>query len=292
MPYPLEKLAYGLRRRLRELATPSEAYDLQIAAPNYIGLQPIQKVQLVPFAEFWIDEEGNLGKSLHPECWPKNSHKKPGNSTPEQSRAVPLYIVSRDLQIRIFKENFKMDLIPDYIRLSPKTLYFFDCVLNMAFIESFLKAVDNTIDNITITPCSFTSDNAAKMLFNAPACSVLEHITVTEPSFPLLTWLIETFVEAKRTPLKSFSVYNATISIFKIDKDVLLKFIKAQCENFQLVIFMSDETDWQSALELMKKLFDDQFDRCDKVHYSLKKKLVYIGNDNPYVNCYYILRDD
>uniref|UniRef100_A0A7E4UQD4 DUF4224 domain-containing protein n=1 Tax=Panagrellus redivivus TaxID=6233 RepID=A0A7E4UQD4_PANRE len=47
MPYPLEKLQYGLRRRLRELATPAEAHALQIAAHDYSGLQPIQKIRVV-----------------------------------------------------------------------------------------------------------------------------------------------------------------------------------------------------------------------------------------------------
>uniref|UniRef100_A0A7E4W7W3 SHSP domain-containing protein n=1 Tax=Panagrellus redivivus TaxID=6233 RepID=A0A7E4W7W3_PANRE len=60
MPFPLEKLQYGLRRRLRELAYPTEASALQLAAPNYSGLQPIQKVKLTDEVEFYIDKESNL----------------------------------------------------------------------------------------------------------------------------------------------------------------------------------------------------------------------------------------
>uniref|UniRef100_A0A7E4V975 DUF362 domain-containing protein n=1 Tax=Panagrellus redivivus TaxID=6233 RepID=A0A7E4V975_PANRE len=55
MPYPFERLKYGLRRRLRKLASPAEAYELQIASPNYYGLQPKQTLKPVGVVGVAVD---------------------------------------------------------------------------------------------------------------------------------------------------------------------------------------------------------------------------------------------
>uniref|UniRef100_A0A7E4VT65 Uncharacterized protein n=1 Tax=Panagrellus redivivus TaxID=6233 RepID=A0A7E4VT65_PANRE len=75
-------------------------------------------------------------------------------------------------------------------------------------------------------------------------------------------WWIKAFVDAKCSSLKEFTVYNAPLSIFKIDKKVLVKFMKAQRENFTLRFLMSDDIEWHSTTEQrLKNLFDERFER-------------------------------
>uniref|UniRef100_A0A7E4USS8 Uroporphyrinogen_deCOase domain-containing protein n=1 Tax=Panagrellus redivivus TaxID=6233 RepID=A0A7E4USS8_PANRE len=280
MPYPLEKLQYGLRRRLRELATRSEAYALQVAAPNYIGFQPIQKVQTVFDTTFYIDRENNLEIIISPEY-----------PTPTDSHEIPLWIVNHEIEIVNFTPKYQLNTILDGFWLLPMKLYIYHCVLDMKFIQRLLNAIHNRIDNLWLLPCSFTSIKTAKMLCNAPALRAIKEFVIKEPTFPSATWWIKAFVEAGCTSLKSFDVINAPFSVFDIDRNIFLKFIKAQRNGFRLTFNMSAEEGLHMPAEdRIKELFDEYFESRDFGKDLRKKKVVSLYFKN--LSWCYVLRAD
>uniref|UniRef100_A0A7E4VZH0 DUF3822 family protein n=1 Tax=Panagrellus redivivus TaxID=6233 RepID=A0A7E4VZH0_PANRE len=281
MTYPFEKLSYSLRQRLCRLFDPAETYAFQIAAPNFIGFQPIQKFQQVSDARFLIYKNNILQKL---------DSSSVEYSTPTNSEAIPLYYVSNLLSMVKFTPDIKLSAVFGGFRLAPKHVYFYDCVLDETLIQSFVHAIINPIQHVHFYPCTFTSENAAKMLCNSPAFKALEDFTLKEPMFPSATWWIEALGEAGCTSFKSFHIHFASLSVLEIDKNIFLKFFKAQRNDFRMVITMSWQTKMHRAFKRVKKLLNEHFENCDFADYSQKAKGVeiYYGRQA----WYYILRAD
>uniref|UniRef100_A0A7E4VJV1 F-box domain-containing protein n=1 Tax=Panagrellus redivivus TaxID=6233 RepID=A0A7E4VJV1_PANRE len=279
MPYPLEKLQYGLRRRLRELATPFEAYFLQRAAPNYYGFQPLQKLRAIKSAWFMKDEDNNLHKIIQPKH-------------PENSEDLILNLVRDKVIFHAISPDIISSTIFDDFRFASKAVCFNECVLDPTFVYNYLNAVER-FRELILFDSSFESENAAKMLCNSTALRGLKRFVAKDSTFPSTTWWIKAFVEAKCTSLDMFLVKRVSLSVFDIDKEVVLKFIKDQPAGFTLSIGLSDEMQWHDIIETSQNLFETEHFECyDGTFYSGTYKKVHIsyGTGNKNNRCY-ILRD-
>uniref|UniRef100_A0A7E4W3I4 DUF3616 domain-containing protein n=1 Tax=Panagrellus redivivus TaxID=6233 RepID=A0A7E4W3I4_PANRE len=280
MPYPLEKLAYGLRQRLRELATLSEAYDLQIAAPNYYGLQPIQKLRPVSNATFLINQNGILIKFLNDKRF-----------LADISDDLIFHIVSTTLKFEGVKQTHKFSMFADNFRLVPNMLYFYDCVLKRTtFVEPFLSSLTSSITHLELDGTT-TSQNAARAICSAPAFKNLEEFYIFKPSYPSPIFWMEALAEAKCNSLKVMYIADASLATLQIDKDFFLNFIKAQRDGFEMCICMHEETDRIKTVELRNQLLlDEHFYSVTSWKMAHNKKHVSIGFEDE--SLYHILLTD
>uniref|UniRef100_A0A7E4UQA7 Sulfotransfer_1 domain-containing protein n=1 Tax=Panagrellus redivivus TaxID=6233 RepID=A0A7E4UQA7_PANRE len=128
------------------------------------------------------------------------------------------------------------------------------------------------------------------MICNAPAFKNLKHFTTLKPADSSVSTWIEAFAESECTSLKGFNVFDTSPSVFKIDKNVFLKFFKAQPDNFIMNFQMYEETKPDRVADVLKDLFGKHFERGE-VDYSRKKKIINIRLKTN-LRFGYTLRDD
>uniref|UniRef100_A0A7E5A1I6 FBD domain-containing protein n=1 Tax=Panagrellus redivivus TaxID=6233 RepID=A0A7E5A1I6_PANRE len=258
MPYPLEKLAYGLRRRLRELATRSEAYAFQIAAPNMAGLQPIQKVSPKFDIMLAIDEDVKLLLRFN------------NNIIPLQSD--PFFRSSLSLEIRNFKLADSPQLILERALLSPQIVHFTNCIINSTFIRTLLSRMEGQVRNICFHHCIIPEKKVAKIFCNANAFKSLEYLIFNHSKTSMAGW-IDGFLEAKTSTLREFRVKDNSASVFQINKKKFLQFFKAQHYLFKMDITISDRI--IKTEKQMKALFGRHF-KCQYFQPKIIQKYVIV----------------
>uniref|UniRef100_A0A7E4VKP3 Methyltransf_11 domain-containing protein n=1 Tax=Panagrellus redivivus TaxID=6233 RepID=A0A7E4VKP3_PANRE len=156
MPFPYQSLPYGLRGRLRELATPIEALHIQIAAGHHCsGLQPFQPLIYkvgFRFFRFHLLPHTILLRELD-RYQNRNDYLKVGvgydntisNTVPVSSNFVTFY----DMPANLFK-NGKYDHF--YVNWTENIVIQQNDTLTLSFLKAVKLHVDQTSNLMLYTP--------------------------------------------------------------------------------------------------------------------------------------------
>uniref|UniRef100_A0A7E4ULI2 FTH domain-containing protein n=1 Tax=Panagrellus redivivus TaxID=6233 RepID=A0A7E4ULI2_PANRE len=216
MPYPLAKLAYGLRCRLNDLATKVERYKLQVAAGNPSICPPVEIMQTTYRVYLRYKD---------------NAVEPPYLNFREDNAA---YLASQ-LELQGFDLQ-SLASIPFEYFLCQESVRIIDCQLSKAFFEKLSTLiVANNVKQI--------------VLRNSPKGYILK-ISLLLTIFPNLNyiWVNQVpFYDTWMTELLEYGQHNIeqlrlfmTMEQFKhLSTDDLITFLQAQRKGFHLTLIRS-----------------------------------------------------
>uniref|UniRef100_A0A7E4VGT6 F-box domain-containing protein n=1 Tax=Panagrellus redivivus TaxID=6233 RepID=A0A7E4VGT6_PANRE len=256
MPYPLNNLAYGLRYRLSELATPVERYELQIAAGNVSICPPVLQHIVITDQLVFKNQNGNFFISQNdidfvPFGYGRNTLVTGRISTLLSHLDVP------DLKSEAFS----------HLLCRPALLYMTDCVISKPFIDTLSKATCKTPKYLKIicqNSCNYI-DNFVELLSAFPMVKDVQWSAFIDQS-----WMTK-IQRSNQLESLYLSLYDYHFNPFDINEFVT--FVKSRRQGFKMLITVIDNNSKFKPFFLeLKRILDQHFTRFVDPLYELPKQ--------------------
>uniref|UniRef100_A0A7E5A1A9 F-box domain-containing protein n=1 Tax=Panagrellus redivivus TaxID=6233 RepID=A0A7E5A1A9_PANRE len=251
MPYPLAKLAYGLRRRLADLATPTERYNLQIAAGNPSICPPkLQLIQQTVKHPWFSRKNGTI--SVTDDFWAWTSQ----DVMPLSFGRDSLISCNQDFNLQYLNHKDLSSEIFDNFLYHPTGIELQDCCVSKQFLETLQKKLQiNQVIYFTIeenTNNSYTP-NFTDLLTFWPHLRIVEFLRCEMSK----NWIDE-ILQFPEHKLMALLIISAKNQFVQFQFNHFLKFLKAQPQGFTITFYVSDDAGKLASYFVRLKQYLDQ----------------------------------
>uniref|UniRef100_A0A7E4VF86 FTH domain-containing protein n=1 Tax=Panagrellus redivivus TaxID=6233 RepID=A0A7E4VF86_PANRE len=270
MPFPLHALDYGSRRRLRELATPGEAYDFQIAAPHLDGLKPLINT---------TSNSAILSKTRENGITLYFNGKRWRDFTGDN-----FYIIRHSLTVKKLSLADAQNM-SHHLSLKGCDISIGECQVTSSFLDAISVIADSGITNLTFNiECKF--DSSVTPEYVCKKFKKLKNLKFKNDCPFKRNW-IDAFVDADMADIESICFENVTTDILDIKQEKLVELFKKQINGFRLTL----QLDWGSNASDVKRhqdrLFTRPFKECHELlvttqNFNLNKTAL-IGSEDCFI---------
>uniref|UniRef100_A0A7E4ZY88 F-box/LRR-repeat protein n=1 Tax=Panagrellus redivivus TaxID=6233 RepID=A0A7E4ZY88_PANRE len=215
MPFPLYALDYGSLCRLRALVSPSEAYELQIAAPHLDGFNPVQKI--TPFSNYLTISIDYNKKLLAKFQW--SSSNVPLNND-------KLYSVDMPVTILAFKPDHNARMIFDQFIVASKSMRFYYCHLTTKFLQDISSHLKVELTELFLCNNEFHDDVTLEFI-----CTLFKSLkALIFTGYVLNSNWVDSLITLNYADMQQLEFSYVSIDVLNIDEAQLIKFFNVRLQ--------------------------------------------------------------